>query len=218
MGMMNWGMAKLYDAVMRKVETASLGQWRRELLRDLDGDVLEIGAGTGVNLAYYPDRLDRLVLTEPDRHMRARLVVRMKNLPVRHEVVDATAEKLPFPDNSFDVAVVTLVLCSVEHPDRSLGELYRVLKPGGKLALIEHVAAFEPGLLHRWQQRLEPIWKRCAGNCHLARDTRSAIRLAGFNCDGLQQDHMHGAPAIASPTIRGIAEKPEFLADLSYSR
>ena len=167
-----------------------------------------IGAGTGVNLVYYPDTFTRLVLSEPDKHMRAQLNRKLAAMPINHDVVDASAESLPFPDQSFDAVVITLVLCSVQCPERSLSELYRVLKPGGKLAIIEHVGAPDPSNILKWQKRIEPFWKRCAGNCHLTRDTLTTLQACGFNCDNVQHDAMRGAVAFVAPVIRGIAEKP----------
>ena len=207
MGLMNWGMATFYEAMMRQAEANSLGAWRQELLPSASGRVLEVGVGTGVNLRYYPEDVTELVLTEPDRHMLNQLRKKLagSNLPI--QVVNAPAEVLPFPDAAFDSAVVTLVLCSVMHPEKSLSELHRVLKPGGKLILIEHVRATENRQLFGWQKRIEPFWKRFAGNCHLTRDTLQQVHAVGFDCQNLQTDSMRGALSIASPVIRGIACK-----------
>ncbi|PLX81243.1 MAG: SAM-dependent methyltransferase [Desulfuromonas sp.] len=207
MGLINWSIAKLYDPFMRSVEKNCLGAWRQELLSGLDGNVLEVGAGTGVNLDHYPAGISELVLTEPDRHMRARLSPKLVNLPIPHRVIDTAAEQLPFADASFDAAVVTLVLCSVNHPEKSLDELYRILKPGGKLVLLEHVVDPDSLTVKRWQHRIEPLWKCCAGNCHLTRDTLSALQVAGFDTENIRRDRMRGAPALFAPLILGIAEK-----------
>lgn len=208
MGFLSWAMARYYDAMMFNAERRCLGLWRSDLLSGLTGRVLEIGAGTGANIHHYPDTVDELVFTEPDRHMRSRLEAKLKEFAVPHHAFDAAAEKLPFDNESFDAAVVTLVLCSVMNPERCLAELKRVLKPGGVIAIIEHVVAPDPGRTQLFQKRLEPLWKRCAGNCHLTRDTLAAFRTAGFNVSSIQRDTMQGAPKFASPVIRGIAEKP----------
>ena len=209
MGFLSWGMATFYDAVMRKAELKSIGAWREELLKNISGDVLEIGAGTGVNLGYYPDSITTLTLSEPDPQMRRQLENKLATMPFSHEIIATAAEELPFADRSFDSVVATLVFCSVEHPERCLGELYRVLKPGGKLAVIEHVGAAEQQNIYKWQKRIEPFWKRCAGNCHLTRDTLTTMQRNGFNCDNMQRDSMRGATFFVAPTIRGIAEKAE---------
>ena len=208
MSLLSWGIASLYDRVMRRAEHACLGPWRRELLAPLHGRVLEIGAGTGVNLAYYPPSVSSLTLAEPERHMRQRLARRIAGQTRNTSVVAASAEQLPFSENSFDAVVATLVLCSVHDPVASLREIWRVLAPGGKLAIIEHVGAIDNAAQFRWQQRAEPFWKRCSGNCHLTRDTLASLRTAGFRCEAIRNDIMRGAIWLVEPAIRGIAEKP----------
>jgi ubiquinone/menaquinone biosynthesis C-methylase UbiE len=158
-----------------------LGERRAELLSNADGEVLEVGAGTGHNLEYYPRHLVRLVLSEPDPFMRQRLAVKTAAMNwSRAEVLDASLEGLPLPAATFDTVVATLVLCSVPRLEQALGEIRRVLRPEGKFLFLEHVAAEDrPGRL-KWQQRIEPIWKRISGNCHLARRTAAAIEAAGF--------------------------------------
>ena len=196
-----------YDRIMSSVEDAGLAQWRIELLGALSGDVLEVGSGTGRNVAYYPAGIGRLVLTEPDRHMRARLL-RAAGGRSDTEVVDAPAEDLPFDDASFDAVVCTLVLCSVKDPARALGEVFRVLRPGGRLVFIEHVAAADRSRRLLWQHRLEPVWKRLAGNCHLTRRTEEDIISSGFELVHVQRASMRKAPPIVRPTVRGIARRP----------
>jgi ubiquinone/menaquinone biosynthesis C-methylase UbiE len=144
-----------------------------------------------------------LVLAEPDRHMRARLEARARRATPSVEVIDATAEALPFPDGHFDAGVSTLVLCSVQDPNRAAGELRRVIRPGGHLVVIEHVGA-EPGSRRaRWQAVIEPVWKRVAGNCHLTRDTATTLSEAGFDVAPLRAESMPKAPAVVRPTVRG---------------
>jgi ubiquinone/menaquinone biosynthesis C-methylase UbiE len=202
-------MAAAYDRLTRASEDACLRQWRNELLRDLAGDVLEVGAGTGLNIEHYPPAVGRLVLTEPDAHMRSRLLQRVRaQHRNRAEVLDASLERLPLPDGTFDVVVGTLVLCSVPRPDRALAEILRVLKPGGRFAFLEHVAAEDrPGRL-KWQRRVEPFWKRLSGNCHLTRRTADAIAAAGFTILHMKRESMRKAWSLVRPTIRGVALKP----------
>lgn len=204
---MSWLFAALYDRFMRRAEE-HLAPWRADLLGDVAGRVLELGAGTGVNLTFYPSGLERLVLAEPDRHMRLRLAARAARAAregARIEVVDAAAEGLPFADASFDVVVSTLVLCSVGDLARALGEARRVLAPGGALVFLEHVAADErPGRL-KWQRRLEPVWRRLAGNCHLTRRTAQAIETAGFDLQTCTRESLRGALPFVRPSARGRA-------------
>lgn len=199
--------AAAYDRVMAGVEDAGLAEWRTELLGGLSGDVLEIGSGTGRNLAHYPVGIGRLVLAEPDRNMRARLLRAAAGRPGT-EVVGAAAEDLPFDDRSFDAVISTLVLCSVENPTGALAEMFRVLRPGGRLVFIEHVGAADRPRRLLWQQRLEPVWKRVAGNCHLTRRTDEDILASGFELVDLRRASMRKAPAVFRPTVRGFALRP----------
>jgi ubiquinone/menaquinone biosynthesis C-methylase UbiE len=204
---MGWLIAKIYDPFMRTAEQAALGRWRAELLQGLSGTVLEVGAGTGANIAHYPPEVTRVVLTEPSVHMRQQLALRLTRTDARvaYSLVAADTESLPFDSDAFDAVVCTLVLCSVREPGESLREMRRVLRPRGRLVFLEHVAAAgEPSRL-RWQRWLEPIWRRMADNCHLTRDTSTAIRLAGFEFEQLTREHMPQAPPFVAATIRGIA-------------
>jgi ubiquinone/menaquinone biosynthesis C-methylase UbiE len=209
---MGWFFAKVYDPFMRKTEEACLSRWRDALLAPLGGSVLEIGAGTGANLAHYPLHLlradgntERLVLTDPDAHMLERL--RKRPEAATADVERALSDALPYPDQSFDAVVSTLVLCSVPDVNRTLGEVRRVLKPGGALVFLEHVAADEGSSRRRWQGRLEPLWSRLAGGCHLTRRTDAAIAEAGFTFETLTKESMRKAPPFVRPTVRGIARK-----------
>jgi ubiquinone/menaquinone biosynthesis C-methylase UbiE len=198
-------MAAIYDWFMRDMEEACGRAWRAELLSDLRGDVLEIGAGTGRNLDHYC-ALRRLVLAEPDPHMRKRLVQRtaVSSVASTLDVVPWTAEALDCPDASFDAVVSTLVLCSVESPSRALAEMRRVLRPGGKLVFLEHVASDDPRR-RAWQRRLEPLWRPIAGNCHLCRETERAIEDAGLRIDRITRESARKALPIVRATIRGVA-------------
>jgi ubiquinone/menaquinone biosynthesis C-methylase UbiE len=201
-----WLFAKIYDWMMQGVEEGCLRDWRRDLLEEAEGRVLEIGAGTGANLPIYPEAVEELVVVEPDEHMRAGLDDKMSHRAVDEvEVVDAMAEDLPFDDEGFDTVVVTLVLCSVVDLERALGDMRRVLRPGGQMLFLEHVAAHGEPTRRKWQGRLEPVWKRVAGNCHLTRETAEAIREAGFEIDNVTREEMCNAPGIFRPTVRGVA-------------
>lgn len=201
-------MAAIYDRMNAETEAACLQRWRADLLHDLAGDVLEVGAGTGANLALYPPGLHRLVVSEPDRHMRRRLAARMAErggAPM--EIVDWVVDRLPVPDESFDAVVATLVLCSVPDLGRAIAEIHRVLKPGGRFVFLEHVAAEQRPRRLRWQRRVEPVWKRIAGNCHLTRRTADAIAAGGFRIEKLTRESMRKAWPLVRPTIRGVAAK-----------
>lgn len=199
--------ALAYDPVMRGTEHACLAEWRRALLADAKGDVLEIGAGTGANVPFYPKDLHHLVLAEPDAHMRKKLEAQVVSRGADVELASASAMALPFPDASFDTVVSTLVLCTVADETRALAELHRVLRPGGKLLFLEHVAAEDnPGRL-AWQRRVEPVWSWLAEGCHVTRRTGQAIRDAGFVVEREERASMRKAPPWIRPTVRGVAVK-----------
>lgn len=150
--------------------------WRRWVASRARGTVVELGAGTGANLGYYGD-VDRLILVEPSPAMRARLAGPAAD--VGAEVVDGTAAALPCADGTVDAVVATLVLCSVPDLPAALAEVRRVLRPGGRLLLLEHVRA-DDARAATWQDRLDPLWCRMAQGCHPNRDTLAAVEAAGF--------------------------------------
>ncbi|MFU8806005.1 MAG: class I SAM-dependent methyltransferase [Bradymonadaceae bacterium] len=198
--------AAIYDRFMSESEAACLRQWREELLQHADGLVLEIGAGTGANLPFYPPRVTGLIATEPSPHMTRRIDVSAYMGQGGVELVEASAEALPLKDNSVDTVVSTLVLCTVRDTASALREIRRVLKPGGRLLFLEHVASKDLDRL-RWQRRLEPLWALVMGGCHLTRDTARAIEDIGFEITSCSRESMRKALPIVRPTIRGVAVK-----------
>jgi ubiquinone/menaquinone biosynthesis C-methylase UbiE len=192
----------------RRVEQQTLGEWRRDLLGCLSGEVLEIGAGTGLNLPFYPSAVEHMILSEPDPHMRKKLREKLSQArATRVTVMDAAVDALPLPDASVDAVVATLVLCSVPDQRSALSEIHRVLRPSGQFVFLEHVAAEGRPRLLRWQRRVEPIWKRLAGNCHLTRHTGAAIEEAGFVLEVLTREEFLPAPALVRTSIRGVARR-----------
>jgi len=123
------------------------------------------------------------------------------------QILNDSAESLSLEDNSFNIVVCTLVLCSVNNLEKSLSEIHRVLKPQGKLIFIEHVAAVNNPKRYRWQQRLEFIWKHIFCGCHVTRCTEDAIIKAGFKIVDIKSQSMRGVPPIVRPCIRGVAQK-----------
>jgi ubiquinone/menaquinone biosynthesis C-methylase UbiE len=151
-----------------------------------------------------------LVLTEPDPHMARRLRGRLVADPPRPaavEVVEASAEALPFPDASFDTVVSTLVLCTVDVPDRAVAEIVRVLGSDARLLCMEHVRSPESPRLAAWQDRLERPWGWLAGGCHPNRDTLARLEAAGLQIDDLARDGLPKAPPIVRPLVRGSARR-----------
>ena len=194
-------LAPVYDKISRKGEEEGMGAMRETLLSDADGRVLEIGGGTGLNLRYYGE-LDSLVVTEPERAMLRRLEDKAREQAPQAEVVQAPAEDLPFEDASFDAVVSTLVLCGVDQ-ERSLGEVRRVLRPGGRLLFIEHVRSDDPALA-RFQDRMNWLNRFLVG-CECNRQTLSAIEAAGFTISRVEQAELPGAPKFVRPAIVGSA-------------
>jgi ubiquinone/menaquinone biosynthesis C-methylase UbiE len=201
-----WGrlFAAMYDRGLKSTEEAGLGEMRRELLAGARGRVVEIGAGTGVNLDLYPDAVEDLALVEPDPHMAKQLRPKLARSRRAATLVEAPAEALPFEDASFDTAVATLVLCTVPDPEAALAEAARVLKPGGQLLFIEHVRATDPGLA-RWQDRLEKPWRFLGDGCHCNRDTVATIAASPLTLGEVERDRLPKAPPIVRPLVRGNA-------------
>ena len=209
MKLYSWLMAQSYDWAMRKTEQRCLHDWRSELLQDACGELLEIGAGTGVNLPHYPANLSGMTLSEPDPQMRRKLHSKLSTSNTQNiQIAHWNAEQIDRPDHSFDTVVSSLVLCSVSDQQQTIDELFRVLRPGGRLLFLEHVIATDHKSI-RWQKFYEPVWRRCSGNCHLTRDTLANIKASGLQIEKLQEDDILGAPAILRRTVRGLARKPE---------
>ena len=201
-----WGRAfsAYYDRGFKGIEEAGLSGMRRGLLAGARGRVLELGAGTGLNLEHYPAEIESLTLVEPDPHMSKQLRPKLSQLEYEAEVVEAPAERLPFEAGSFDTAVVTLVLCTVPDPEASLAEIARVLKPGGQLLFLEHVRSRNPQLA-RWQDRWERPWRFLGDGCHCNRDTATALDASPFELAEMEHAKLPKAPPIVRPLIHGRA-------------
>lgn len=187
-----------------------LGRHRHRLLAGLQGNVIEIGAGNGLNFAHYPPEVTRVLAVEPEPHLRQLARESARNAAVPIEVVDGLADRLPADDASMDGAVTTLVLCSVPDQPSALAEIRRVLRPGGQLSFMEHVRA-ESRLMNRTQRLLDAtIWPIIGGGCHTHRDTGAAIVAAGFTVTDLQRLRFPDV-RISLPTstnILGTAVRP----------
>jgi SAM-dependent methyltransferase len=199
--------AAIYDPFLALGERRGAAARRAALLGDLRGDVLEIGAGTGLNLPHYPAAVDGLVLTEPDPGMVARLRRRVAAERPGARVVPAPADSLWFPDGAFDAVVSTMVLCTVPDPAAALAEVTRVLRPGGRLVLVEHVLSPSPRLAG-WQRRLAGPWAGFAAGCRCDRDTVALLADAGWDVTGLRTAEWRGMPRIIRPLVAGSLRRP----------
>jgi SAM-dependent methyltransferase len=202
--------AAIWDWMISSSEKAGLADMRAEVVGEARGRTLELGSGTGNNLAYYKSAVTELVLTEPDPHMAKRLRAHLAENPPAPDpvqVVEAPAESLPFGDASFDSVVSTLVFCSVEDPAGVAREVKRVLRPEGRLVYLEHVRDPNEGGVARWQDRLERPWGWVAGGCHPNRPTERVFAEAGFDTEPRRADFPKGF-FFVRPLIRGSASLP----------
>ena len=200
--------ARLYSRLSPKAEATGVAEHRRETLTALSGRVVELGAGNGLNFRHYPTTtVAEVVAVEPEAYLRERARAAAARAPVPITVVDAVADELPFPDESFDAAVASLVLCSVPDQATALAELRRVLRPGGELRFYEHVRPNNPRTARLWQRADDSgIYPRLSGGCHAARDTEGAIRAAGFEIEHRRRFTFKGGP-VTAPHIIGLARK-----------
>lgn len=183
----------------------TFAQYRRSVLADVQGNVLEIGFGTGLNLSYYPEQIHQLVAIDanPGVHKLAQNRVKNCSITVDHRVLNG--EQLPIPDQTFDSAVSTWTLCSIASVEQAIGEVHRVLKPGGTFHFIEHGLSNEPNV-QTWQHRLTPIQKIIGDGCHLDRDIKQLVENQ-FATVVTKEFYADNTPKIAGYLYQGIATK-----------
>ena len=165
--------------------------YRRRAISGLHGRVLEIGIGSGLNIALYPEAVRQIIGIDPSPELLSRAAQTSHGLMPAAEIIEGVAEALPLEDRSVDCVVATWALCSVSEPEKALAEIRRVLKPDGIFRFVEHGLAPEPGV-RRWQRWLTPVWKHCAGNCHLDRPTAGLIETSGFRMERLDTGYATG--------------------------
>jgi ubiquinone/menaquinone biosynthesis C-methylase UbiE len=196
--------ALIYDPFLWLGERLGMARRRRDLLAHAEGRVLEIGAGTGLNLRHYPDSIEALVLTEPVEPMARALERRVARLGRRARVCLAPAEALPFADDSFDTVVSTMVLCTVEDQARAVSEIARVLRPGGRMLFVEHLRS-ETERWGRWQDRLERPWAAFGCGCRCNRRTLDVIARSPMRIEESARASWHGMPPLVRPVAIGRA-------------
>ena len=180
---------------------------RERTCQGLEGDVVEIGFGSGLNIPFYPANVSKVSAVEPADigWELARKRLEATQVPIERSGLDG--QSLPFPDNSFDSALSTWTMCTIPDIDAALSEVRRVLKPGGSLHFIEHgLAPDEP--VQRWQHRLEPVQKRVFGGCHLTRPIVPLLTNAGFAISDVDQFYEDGAPKFLAADSLGVAVSP----------
>ncbi|MBA2766940.1 MAG: class I SAM-dependent methyltransferase [Actinomycetota bacterium] len=201
--------AALYDRALAATEDAGLRERRARLLARARGTVVEIGAGTGLNLAHYGDAVERLILTEPEEAMARRLDRAAAAAGGRGdargvEVLRAPAEALPLPDASADTVVTTLVLCTVDDPGAALAEIIRVLRPGGRLLAIEHVRSPDPAQA-RFQDLVRPVWQRVGHGCRCNRDSAALLAASPLRLEHLERFQVPKAAKFVRPGLEAVA-------------
>ncbi len=194
-----WLMANGTAEYEKKISTR-----KQALFTDLHGTILEIGAGTGANAAYYPTDI-HWIGVEPNPFMHSYLEKTADKLGLNIDIQTISAEQLEAQDNTIDTVVSTLVLCSVPNLDKTLQEVLRVLKPGGRFLFIEHVAAPKDTFLRQVQNTVKPVWNIIGDGCNPNRETGLAIKNAGFASVDYQ-DFQAPVP-IVTPHIIGVATK-----------
>ena len=194
---------RLCDFLLNK---SLLARHRRQLLAAAQGDVLETGFGTGLNLSYYPGGVHKLTAVDPNpgMHRLAQKRIRQRGIEVDQHVLKG--ERLPFEDSRFDCAVSTFTLCSIEHVGQALREVYRVLKTGGTFLFLEHGLSPEPNV-QKWQRRLNWLQVRLANGCHLDRNVKALVATQPFASVEVEEFYLERTPRTHGYLYRGVATK-----------
>jgi ubiquinone/menaquinone biosynthesis C-methylase UbiE len=181
-------------------------RYRKELLANASGDILEIGFGTGLNLAHYPEHVRKIITVDPNRGMNRKAMRRIQETGIEVDQRILSSEQLPFDDRSFDCVVSTLTLCSIEDVKQALRELYRVLKPGGRFLFLEHGLSPEPKV-QKWQHRLNWLQMRIGDGCRLDRNMREIIGTQPFMSVETKEFSMEKSPKTHGYMYQGTATK-----------
>ena len=198
------------DKIVPRLVTCACGtkpilKQRAKVVPQARGNVLEIGVGAGHNLPYYDSqRVESIVGIDPCQTSWRLAATRAAQVGVPQEFVEGSAEKMPLPDAQFDTVLMTYSLCTIPDAHAALAEMRRVLKPGGSLVFCEHGKAPDPGVA-RWQQRINPLWRRVLGGCNVNRPIVEWIKNAGFAIEQLDEMYLPGTPRIAAFNMWGSA-------------
>ncbi len=198
-----WVLPRIVNAAM---DTEVLAEQRKQALAGVKGDVLEVGFGTGHNLPYYPDGVERVVALDPSAPSAKLARGRIAAAPFPVEYLQLESERIAAPDESFDAVVSTFTMCSVGDPVAALEQIRRVLKPSGRFHLLEHGLAEDPEV-QRWQNRLTGFTGMLLGGCTLNRDIESLVRRAGFIFESIDKYYLSGDPRWIGWVTRGVAHR-----------
>jgi ubiquinone/menaquinone biosynthesis C-methylase UbiE len=181
----------------------ALRPYRERVAGAAEGRILDVGVGSGLNLPFYAQQAQEIFGLDPLPRLLARAQSNAQHIQIPVHLLEGSAERIPLADRSMDTIVMTWTGCSIPEVGAALGEMRRVLKIGGRLLFVEHGRAPEPGVA-RWQDRLDPFWRRLSGGCHLSRKMDDLISNAGFRIDDLETGYIPG-PRIMTFIYAGAA-------------
>lgn len=187
------------------MSSSAIAPYRQSILSDVQGNILEVGFGTGLNLSYYPEHIRKIIAIDANPGVDPLAQRRINNSTITVDYRTLNGEHLPMADHTFDSVVSTWTLCSIARVEQALGEIHRVLKPGGRFFFVEHGLSQEPGV-QVWQNRLTPIQKTIADGCHLNRDIHQLIANQ-FKAVDLRQFYADGLPKVVGYLYQGVATK-----------
>ena len=203
--MLNWYRTHIFPRLMDwSLNSKQVQTLRKQLLAPLQGTLLEIGFGTGLNVPFYPNTVTWVTAVEPENILPEKVTERSIEAPMPIELVRVSAEQMPFEANRFDCVVSTFTLCTIPNILAALQEIRRVVKPQGQFVFLEHGRGSEAKLV-KWQDRLNPIQQVIGCGCHLNRPIDTMIKEAGFHLDQLDRFQLTGAPKIAAQMYQGTA-------------
>ncbi|MGB7293655.1 MAG: class I SAM-dependent methyltransferase [Thermodesulfobacteriota bacterium] len=183
-----------------------LEKYRKDLLSDVDGNILEIGFGTGINLPFYPDHVRKITVVEPNQGMNPKAMKRVASSGIQVDLKHMSVDSLPFPDNTFDSVVSTFTLCSVENVNKALSEVKRVLKQGGRFFFLEHGLSPDPNV-EKWQNRLNAITNMFADGCNLNRNIKNLVESTELIISELENFYLEKTPRFGGYLYNGFADK-----------
>ena len=204
-------MANLYERYIlpRLIDTACsqppMTKLRSRYVAQAEGKVLEIGIGSGLNLSHYGNKVESITGVDPAEELTTKARERADAISPPVDVIGVSGESIPVESESFDSVVCTWTLCSIPNPQAAVSEMYRALKPGGKLIFVEHGRSDDPGIV-KWQKRFEPMWKVIGGGCHLTRRADDLVAGGGFEILNFESGFEPG-PKIAAFMMHGLATR-----------